>query len=225
MVHLVPQLFAGGHSQYSSLFPTTLIFVRLRVGTWISTRPQPSGCPPRGRSNGGFPPTPRLAQRSRPPVYPGDLPRFQSSNIQLQMVADRGINFLKLSGWPKSSRFEVARRSGTGAAVRRRSTVATRRQDRFNPQMDASKLRGCIFDGMDCLLSSGLLWAVWRRRRAQSEAPQGALVRDFLGQVPPRAARPSSSTRNNSSRPPKVRGCRRGSNSVTLPPSCPSTTC
>ena len=82
-------------------------------------------------------------------------------------------------GPPKSSRFREVRRSGTGAAVRRRSTVATRRQDRFNPQMDVPKLRGCTFDGMDCLLSSWLLWAVWRRRRVQSEAPQGALVRDF----------------------------------------------
>ena len=89
-------------------FPTTL-------SGWISNRPQPSGRPPRGHSNGGFPPTPRLAQISRSPVCPGHLPRFQPSNMQFQMVADRGINFLKLSGWPNSSRFEVAQCSGTGA--------------------------------------------------------------------------------------------------------------
>ena len=95
------------------------------------------------------------------------------------MVADRGINFLVLSGWPKSSRFSVVRHSGTGAAVRRRRPVAAHRQDRFNYRIDVPKLHSWTFDGMACLPSSWLLWAVRWRRRAQSEATQGALVRDF----------------------------------------------
>ena len=45
--------------------------------------------------------------------------------------------------------------------------------------MDQPKQRGCTFDGMACLPSPWLLWAIRRCRRAESEAPQGALVRDF----------------------------------------------
>ena len=45
--------------------------------------------------------------------------------------------------------------------------------------MDRPKQRGCTFDGMACLPSPWLLWAIRRCRRAQSEATQGAVARDF----------------------------------------------
>ena len=47
----------------------------------------------------------------------------------------------------------------------------------------------------------------------------------FLGQVPPRASRPSSSTRAGSYRRAKVRRRPQRSNSAPLPPSLPTTTC
>ena len=75
------------------------------------------------------------------------------------------------------------------------------------------------------LPSTWLLWALRRRRRAQSVAAQMAVVRSFSGQLPPRAGRPPSSTWANSSRRRKVHGSHQGSNSVPLPLSHSLTVC
>ena len=60
----------------------------------------------------------------------------------------------------------------------------------------------------------------WRHRRALSEAVQMAVVRDFSRQLPPRASRPSSSTRARSARRPEVSRRPHSSNSTPYPPSC-----
>ena len=70
------------------------------------------------------------------------------------------------------------------------------------------------------LPSTWLLWAIRQWRRAQPEAAEGAVVRDFSGQLPPRASQPSIIIEGQLfSASHKVLGSRKGSNSVPLPPS------
>ena len=82
---------------------------------------------------------------------------------------------------------------------------------------------GSVFGGRPRLDLDDRLWL-----QAELYSPCQRLLRVhlseiYLGQVPPRAPRPSSSTRSNSSRRRKVRGRPETSNSATLSLSHPST--
>ena len=104
----------------------------------------------------------------------------------------------------------------------RRSSAAARQEHRFHAGMDVPTPVGCTVDRTAGLASP---WVQWSNGSVDT-CPQGQLRWQLSvilhGQLPPRAPRPSSSTRASSSRRRKVRSCRRAR---TQRPSLPATPC
>ena len=100
----------------------------------------------------------------------------------------------------------------------RRSSAAARQEHRFDARMDLPTPVGCTFDRTAGLASP---WVQWSNGGVDT-CPQGKLRWQLSvilhGQLPPRAPRPSSSTKVSSSRRQTVRGRLQSSNSATLPP-------